>query len=466
MSRGIFRLCSWLVAAFVSVASANTLDFSIIKKEQATVPDNTLLVIGGIQGDEPGGFLAASILSTEYEITKGSVWIVPNLNFESIIKRSRGVSGDMNRKFAYLRSSDPDFKAITNIKELITHPSVALIVNLHDGSGFFRHTYIDKYFNPQRWGNSCIIDQKKLEGVKYGELDTIAERVAKSINEHLEHQKHKYHVRNTHTREGDQEMLKSLTYFAINQGKAAFANEASKSLMSHERAYYHLLALEEYMNVMGIEFKRTFPLNMEGVKGVINKEIEISLFDKKVYLNLNNPRSIIKYVPMPKQQEITYEASNPLTAVVKDDHGYSVHYGNRQLTKLIPQYFDYTEDKRSLKVNVDGEIKEIALGSLIKVNDFFNVEPTNDMRINVIGYVNNKYKDESGLNIRKQYVLRHYSIDKTGKTFRVEVYDQNKEEKYAGMFLVEFSRLNDEVSPVNIADTETSEIPPLQTVGR
>ena len=40
-----------------------------------------LLVVGGIQGDEPGGFSAASLLVTHYRITSGSVWVVPNLNF-------------------------------------------------------------------------------------------------------------------------------------------------------------------------------------------------------------------------------------------------------------------------------------------------------------------------------------------------------------------------------------------------
>ncbi len=54
-------------------------------------PGPTLLVIGGIQGDEPGGFTAGSLLVTDYRIERGEVWVVPNLNFESIIKRSRGV---------------------------------------------------------------------------------------------------------------------------------------------------------------------------------------------------------------------------------------------------------------------------------------------------------------------------------------------------------------------------------------
>ncbi len=75
---------------------------------------------------------------------------------------------------------------------------------------------------------------------------------------------------------GDKEMEKSLTYYAINNGKAAFGNEASKNLPLHERTYYHLLALEKYMNIMGIEFEREFDLNSKSVKDVIDDDIYIS----------------------------------------------------------------------------------------------------------------------------------------------------------------------------------------------
>ena len=99
----------------------------------ATPP--VVLVVGGIQGDEPGGFSAATLLTTHYTIQKGVLWVVPNLNFPSIIKRSRGLHGDMNRKFAKLDNSDPEFGTVRRIQELISHPRVGLVLNLHDGSG-------------------------------------------------------------------------------------------------------------------------------------------------------------------------------------------------------------------------------------------------------------------------------------------------------------------------------------------
>lgn len=440
LSRGILRLVSILSIVYVSVFASN-LNYTFIEKGKKAKDNNTLLVFGGIQGDEPGGFLAASLLSTDYNITKGSVWIVPNLNFPSIIRRSRGVYGDMNRKFSSIDGKDPDFTTVSEVKTLIKDPQVALIVNLHDGSGFYREKYIDKYFNPKRWGNSCIIDQTKLEGVKYGNLEQIAKSVAFEINKHLEDEKHRYHVKNTRTREGDVEMLKSLTFYAIENQKAAFANEASKSLRTHQRVYYHLVALEKYMDLMGIKYTRDFELTPNGVRNVINKGVEISLYGNKIYLSLDNPRSVIRYVPMPKKKPIDYKASNPLTAVIKSGKSYTVHYGNKKLTKLVPQYFNYTPDLQSVKVEIDGHQESVPIGSLVKVDKYFKVLKHKSQRVNVIGYTNKKYKNEADIKIHKKSISQRFSIDKKGKTFRVEIYDTTEGEKgtYAGMFLVEFA---------------------------
>nr|WP_235598069.1 M99 family carboxypeptidase catalytic domain-containing protein [Campylobacter hyointestinalis] len=246
------------------VLEANNLQYSLIKKGK--LDENTVLVIGGIQGDEPGGFLAASLLATEYNITKGSLWVVPNLNFISIIKRDRGIYGDMNRKFDKIKENDPELKSVRGIQNLIVDKNVSMVLNLHDGSGFYRDHYINELENPKRWGNSCIIDQESLEGSKYTDLKGIALRVMDKINQNILDPKHKYHLKNTHTAKGDKEMLKSLTYFAIKNNKSAFANEASKTLPSHQRAYYHLLAIEEYLKVAGVEFERSFELNPQNVK--------------------------------------------------------------------------------------------------------------------------------------------------------------------------------------------------------
>ena len=182
-------------------------DFSLFKNESKG-GGNTLLVFGGIQGDEPGGFHAASLLATRYTIKKGNVWIVPNLNFLSIIKRSRGVYVDLNRKFAAINPQDPEYSLVTRIKSLIVDPQVDVVMNLHDGSGFYRPTYVDKNHNPNKWGQSIIIDQEKIESAKFGELAKIADEMVLSVNDKLDAKK-KDGVKDTKTREENMEMSKS-----------------------------------------------------------------------------------------------------------------------------------------------------------------------------------------------------------------------------------------------------------------
>lgn len=55
-----------------------------------------------------------------------------------LLRRSRGMHGDMNRKFPALSSSGPDFARVARIKAIITDPRVRHVLNLHDGSGSFR----------------------------------------------------------------------------------------------------------------------------------------------------------------------------------------------------------------------------------------------------------------------------------------------------------------------------------------
>jgi len=437
MNLGILKLFKLVIIIVLSqnlYAGNQSFDFDLIKKGQDD--DNTLLIVGGIQGDEPGGFMAASLITTHYKIQKGSVWIVPNLNFYSIIKRSRGPYGDMNRKFAKIPKSDPDFDAIQRIKQYISSDNVKLILNLHDGSGYYRKTYEDNLHSPYRWGQSAIIDQSNLDIEKYGNLEEISQRVCTYLNKHLIRNEDSYLVHNTKTRLGDKEMEKTLTYFAINKGKAAFGNEASKSLPVHERAYYHLQALEEYMRVMGIEFTRSFDLTPVSVKNALDNDIYISLYDDKIKLPLSQIRNYLKYFPIKKDGSLEFTPSNPLTTIIKKGNIYSIHYGNRRMVKLKADYLDMESENPNIKMNIDGLDKNVEFGSIIHAVNNFYISPDSGYRVNVIGYKNKKQKNESGLKIKKQQILKRFSIDKKGKIYRIEFY---KDKKFAGMILVNFA---------------------------
>ena len=74
-------------------------------------PGKTIMLIGGIQGDEPGGYLTADLYAAVH-LKKGNLIVVPRANFYSILLNQRqGLTGDMNRKFA----SDEDHKGTTSL---------------------------------------------------------------------------------------------------------------------------------------------------------------------------------------------------------------------------------------------------------------------------------------------------------------------------------------------------------------
>ncbi|MEA3370105.1 MAG: M99 family carboxypeptidase catalytic domain-containing protein [Campylobacterota bacterium] len=423
----------FLTTLLASFLSANSVfDFDLIKKGQDN--NNTLLIIGGIQGDEPGGFISASLLATHYEITEGSLWIVPNLNFYSIIKRSRGPYGDMNRKFAHLSKNDPEYENIQRIKSYIKDERVKLIVNLHDGSGYFRHKYEDKLHSPNRWGQCSIIDQRNINVSRYGNLEDISTQVVNHVNLNLLREEDYYSVHNTKTKEGDKEMEKTLTYFAINHSKAAFGNEASKSLPTHERAYYHLLALEKYMDIVGIKYKRKFKMSANGIYRAINDDIYISLYDDKIKLPLSKIRESVKYFPIKKDAEVEFKASNPLLKIVKKGNIYAIHYGNRRLSNLKADYQEYETFNHTVRLEIDGEERDIAFGSIVDVKDCFLVKDEANYRVNVIGYVG-KQKRETNIKIKKSQIPKRFSVDQEGCVYRVEYYN---DKKFIGMVLINF----------------------------
>ena len=327
-----FRLLMLLVMSNLTstFVHAQTWDFSL-HKHRSGVPGPTLLVIGGIQGDEPGGFNAASLLVTEYKIKRGEVWVVPNLNFESIIKRSRGVHGDMNRKFKHITDADPEYQTVQKIKDIIRDEQVDIILNLHDGSGFYSPKYIDRLRNPDRWGQSLIIDQDEVASAGFGQLDTIAQYITQQANQRIDNMSHYYYVKNTHTRLGNREMEKTLTYYAIQHGKSAFGIEASKSFDTPDRAFFHLNMVECFMKFLGIDYDRTFDLAVADIKRRIDDNIRLALYDNRMLFDMRNVRKQLRYVPIQKDGPIQFSASNPLIAVLDKKHSYHVHYGNRSV---------------------------------------------------------------------------------------------------------------------------------------
>ena len=216
----------------------------------------TLLLIGGIQGDEPGGFLSADLYA-DLSLTKGNLIVVPRANFQSILLKRRKVNEDMNRKFAEDRKINYETKIVTILKKLIAESDGLL--NLHDGSGFYSEKWEGPEKNPLKYGQSIIADSEKYKNEDTGhviDLGGMAREVAEKINKCIDNQEHHFHFNNHNTKENSslhKEQRKSATYYALYTcGIPAFGIETSKSLSLDMKVLYHNLAINAFMELFEI----------------------------------------------------------------------------------------------------------------------------------------------------------------------------------------------------------------------
>ncbi|RKV42085.1 purine-nucleoside phosphorylase [Helicobacter pylori] len=399
-----------------------------------------LLLLAGIQGDEPGGFNATNLFLMHYSVLKGLVEVVPVLNKPSMLRNHRGLYGDMNRKFAALDKNDPEYPTIQEIKSLIVKPNIDAILHLHDGGGYYRPVYVDATLNPKRWGNCFIIDQDEVKGAKFPDLLSFANNTIESINAHLLRPIEKYHLKNTRTAQGDTEMQKALTFYAINQKKSAFANEASKELPLASRVFYHLQAIEGLLNQLNIPFKRDFELNPNSVHALINDKNLWAKIGSLPKMPLFNLRPKLNHFPLPnntKIPQIPIESNAYIVGLVKNKQEVFLKYGNKLMTRLSPFYIEFDHSLEEVKMQIDNKDQMVKIGSVVEVKESFYIHAMDNIRANVIGFsVSNENKpNEMGYTIRFKDFQKRFSLDKQERIYRIEFY---KNDAFSGMILVKF----------------------------
>ncbi len=219
-------------------------------------PGKTLLIIGGIQGNEPGGFLSADLYA-DMGIAKGNLIVVPRANFYSILLNRRQINEDMNRKFAESSGMNYEARIVAILKELISQSDC--LINLHEGSGFFSERWESNMRNPKRYGQSIIADCETYTNPKTGEtlnLGAMARQVVNQVNRHIKEPDYRFRFNNHRTRDPKTlhpEQRKSATCYALYQcGIPAFGIEASKSLPMELKVRHHNLAINAFMDLLSI----------------------------------------------------------------------------------------------------------------------------------------------------------------------------------------------------------------------
>ncbi len=270
--RSGYRLLSTLLAGCVfavavpnpAAAETRTVTYLENSDHELTIyfingkePGKTLMIMGGIQGDEPGGYLAADLYA-DMLLEKGNLIVVPRANFFSIRNNNRGVNGDMNRKFSQNGPQDDYDSRIVAILSSLMEKSDAFI-NLHEGSGFYHPEYIDNLRNPMRYGQSIIADTDvyTLASGKTVDLKGLAQRVIEEINKNIKNPEHHFRFNNHNTfseKSRHKEQRKSATFHALSVvGIPAYGIEASKEIKDIQtKVRYQTLVINAFMSEFGI----------------------------------------------------------------------------------------------------------------------------------------------------------------------------------------------------------------------
>ena len=220
-------------------------------------PGKTLLIIGGIQGDEPGGFLAADFYA-DFSLEKGNLIVVPRANFPSILKKERQINQDMNRKFMDDHTANYEAKVVNVLKKLICESDCFL--NLHEGSGVYSSTWKSPEKNPDKFGQSIIADDSVLDSRgNQGQvnLEAMAKEIIGKINLNITDPAFYFHFNNHRTKYKDthhKEQRRSATYYAHHVCKIpAFGIESAKSLPLEQKVRQHIYAINGFIEILGIE---------------------------------------------------------------------------------------------------------------------------------------------------------------------------------------------------------------------
>jgi hypothetical protein len=103
-------------------------------------PGNVLMVLGGVHGNEPGGWLAADRLADGFRPENGAFLIVPRANRLSTIDfvRTTDALGDLNR----LYPGDPDGLPMARMANEIVQTArefhVSYLVDMHESWAFYK----------------------------------------------------------------------------------------------------------------------------------------------------------------------------------------------------------------------------------------------------------------------------------------------------------------------------------------
>jgi hypothetical protein len=117
----------------------------------------TLMVIGGMHGDEDAGYNTAGRL-TRAVVSRGKLVVVPSANQPAIARHTREVNKDLNRCFPGVEHAAAEDGLAWEIMDLARANDVDLLLNLHAAYQFI-------HVDPSGMGQTFVFDDGALTGL-------------------------------------------------------------------------------------------------------------------------------------------------------------------------------------------------------------------------------------------------------------------------------------------------------------
>ena len=132
------------------VLAKGTKDATELYIIKAGKPGPTVMIVGGIHGNETAGYKAAEKF-INYDLKRGTLLIIPRANQRAIENKSRMINsvGDMNRQFPTSSSSSADTVLTREIYKVVKDYKVVWLMDMHESIDYHK-------LNPDSVGQTLI----------------------------------------------------------------------------------------------------------------------------------------------------------------------------------------------------------------------------------------------------------------------------------------------------------------------
>lgn len=464
-SRQIFLLCAVLGSFAVAGQTRHVIHFENTDHElhvyeiKGEEPGKTMLIIGGMH-NEPGGYVTADLFA-DTRLKKGNLIVVPRANMPAIVNNKRGINGDMNRTFVDKSGHDHQHiyedDIVSILKGLIAKSDVLL--NLHDGYGFYRPQWVSELANPKRWGQAIITDRHQFLSGKTQQtllLGARAQTVVDKVNQLIKNPKHHFHYKNTRTKDENsihKEQRRSATFYALyEQGIESYGIETSKNIRSLDlKVTYQTMIVNAFLDQFGIVSEHnTQELDKPRLSYLlisVNGERPMGYKDGEV-LNVNvgdTVRIEEAFTNYERGVIVDLEQNSSL-----NDIGKTFNVTESTAIRVLKDQYlagrifvqinhdssvagqSQQPEVPHLLVEINGQSKKLRHGETLSISDndtlklirYYDHQAQRlPSQINFIGFVGNPSLNDGedrGYPITKNQLIKRFSVDGNGKVYRIK----------------------------------------------